>query len=671
MVSIYAETTKIDAGWVVICFLLYDTSKETITNRKYTFSDGKVVYDDTTATNIFTTYGRKSVTVSFQHSVNGSYYGKWMTLSKDFDIKNPNEGELDGILKEDVFKSKPIIIPAECTGDITLTATIEDLNGPGEVYKETAYSTSIGYSINFGTVLVPGNTRISLPFDKSTNTATTFVGSPGTRVTDADNINKIGYIPAFYQTGNVNITYSIVDTEDTNSNFDVVWDLWMEFPTLETQVPWMEGNYATSSQIFKNIIRSDNAEANFASVAEYSIDTKQFNISTWNGIPPFVIKEFIDEPATTIMIKRAMLADPKFYVVAQNKLSSNVTLGFVLVEFTWNFNPHDLLMNMSPNWTSRQKRQKIFTLPKGAEATRRTGLDFPLYAVVDGYKRFSATKPDEIVKVYAQWDEYHDDAEDGYLFPTFVKLEPVPNMYGTDYPTCLYKSGTRSGDTLTPAYPMKRNDFVRITSETGWESTDKAIVIDAPSIAAYEEYRTINVKVKGGTSPDSSFATFIVETMPNDSDNFPTITKAELEANVKKLHFYNYVCDFATSVEINRSSIDPIYYETLWQTYHRAAKLESVIEEPLYYVLFTVNDYPTAVPIYHNDSVKFSDTLSHAIDGVRSSELFKMDGVTPNIINMRLPTKHKYKVKFHYPYQVYKDIYIITDDDFPAGYKPV
>ena len=98
--------------------------------------------------------------------------------------------------------------------------------------------------------------------------------------------------------------------------------------------------------------------------------------------------------------------------------------------------------------------------------------------------------------------------------------------------------------------------------------------------------------------------------------------------------------------------------------------LESISEEPLNYVLFSVNDYPTFVPIYDGGSVKFSDNLTHAADGVRSSKIFHMDGVTQNTINMRLPTKHKYKVKFQYPYEVYKDIYVVTDDDFPTGFKP-
>ena len=112
-----------------------------------------------------------------------------------------------------------------------------------------------------------------------------------------------------------------------------------------------------------------------------------------------------------------------------------------------------------------------------------------------------------------------------------------------------------------------------------------------------------------------------------------------------------------------------MYYETLWQTYDKAAVLESIMEEPLYYVKFSINDYAKTIPIYNNGSLKFSDSLAHAADGVRSGDIFIMDGKTPNIINIQNPTKHKYKVKFKCDYQVYKDVYIVTNDDIPEQYR--
>jgi len=33
---------------------------------------------------------------------------------------------------------------------------------------------------------------------------------------------------------------------------------------------------------------------------------------------------------------------------------------------------------------------------------------------------------------------------------------------------------------------------------------------------------------------------------------------------------------------------------------------------------------------------------------------------------MQNPTKHKYKVKFKYEYNVYKHVYVVNDDDIPG-----
>ena len=93
------------------------------------------------------------------------------------------------------------------------------------------------------------------------------------------------------------------------------------------------------------------------------------------------------------------------------------------------------------------------------------------------------------------------------------------------------------------------------------------------------------------------------------------------------------------------------------------------MEEPLYYINFTINDYPKMIPIYDGQTLRFADSLQHAADGVRSGDIFYFDGKTPNVINMQNPTKHKYKVKFQYDYEVYKDVYILTDEDLPVKYR--
>ncbi len=555
------------------------------------------------------------------------------------------EDEFNGDIIVDAFKLKPIIVPAECTGDISITASIQDLSTPEQLFTDK-HSSSIGASINFATICIKADGNTELEFDYQTTTATTF---PSATVTDVSDLDNLEFIPAFYQVGYLTVAYTVGESEDVGNAFDIIWDLKMSLPDAQTDCPWSEGNYAYDSQIMKNIIRSDRSEANFPAVAEYTSLTQTFTIDTWSQIPPFVIKEFIDEPATTIMVKRAVLTPPKFKLIAKNNLNSEVTLSNAVCKFQWFFNPMDIFMNMRTEGNRRKKQARIYTLPKGSEATRIASLDFPIYAVVDGYK---VGPPQEIVKVFGTWNEYHQEGD--YYFPTTIELLPVEGMSGTDYPICLYKS---NGGVL------KRDDFIRIT-DGGWMNGDGITVLDAPKIAADEHYRTINVKIQDDKSPDDPDAIFEITTTPNTSID-DQVTEDELVSNISKIHFFNKIIDFATTTTIARRDIDPMFYETLWQTYDKAVVLESIAEEPLHYINFSINDYPKVVPIYNGQRLMFSDSLNHAMDGVRSGEIFHIDGTTPNIINIQCPTKHKYKVKFKVDYEVYKDIYVITDGDIP------
>lgn len=619
----------------------------------WTFGDGtQGVGTETSHT--YGAYGTYNILIDYLETGANVDERKTTTRSVILTEGGGSEDELEGNLIEDAFQSKPIIIPADCTGDIRVTAVVEDLSTPSNT-DNSKMSSNIGAYINFTNISLPANGEVTFSFAYDTATSSFSGGT----CSDAD-LSNLGNIPAFYNSGQLNIQYTVGTSEDPNDAFDLKWDLFMDFPTAQEQCPWSEGNYATDSQIMKNVITSDSSEVNFPSMAEYTTAIQTFNINSWSQIPPFVIKEFVDEPATTIMVKRAMLADPQFHIRITNNLSSAVTINNAACKFNFTFNPTNIFMNMRTEGDRRQKQAQIYTLPKGAETTRLDSLDFPIYAVVDGYKIATSERPPEIVKVYATWNEYYEAGD--YYFPTTVELLPVEGMNGTDYPTCLYKSAEGV---------VKRADFIRIT-DGGWMTGDGITVLDAPTIAASEHYRTINIKVQSpsgidGYNPDAQDAVFVIDTTPNTNVD-DAIDEATLAANVDKVHFFNVTKSFAPSVSINRSEIEPTFYETLWSTYNTAVTLESIVEEPLYFIKFSVNDYPKTVPIRGGQTISFSDSLSHAADGVRSGDVWIMDGVTPNIINIQCPTKHKYKVKFLVNYDVYKHMYVINDEDIPAGY---
>jgi len=86
--------------------------------RYWLFSDGyRISGGGLTVSHTFETYGNHSVEVAYWEN------GREKIWTRSFTLTDPNViPPSDGLNSFDVFRDKPIIIPAECTGDITLTA---------------------------------------------------------------------------------------------------------------------------------------------------------------------------------------------------------------------------------------------------------------------------------------------------------------------------------------------------------------------------------------------------------------------------------------------------------------------------------------------------------------------------------------------------------------------
>lgn len=608
-----------------------------ISVRYWLFSDGyRISGGGLTVSHTFETYGNFSVEVAYWEN------GQEKIWNRSFTLTDPNDlPPSDGLNSFDVFKDKPIIIPAECTGDITLTASVKELT-KFVADDKTKYTSTVTSFVNLINVEIGGSSSITFEIDKDTVKDTTIESG---EISDCNLLN-LKCIPAFYTSGQVHCQYSIGETDNENGKFDVKFEMGMMFEDVPT---WYEGDLSYDSLIIKNILNSDNSEVNFPSSADYTRYDHTFNISGWSEMPPMVLGWYND-PKLGYAIRRACLPPPTFKFTITNGDIGGITLNNVTIRWTWNFNPTDIFMNMRTSGGRRKKRSRLYTLSNGAEENRLPNLNYPVYAVIDGYEK---SLQSHISKVYGQWNIYSGSGD--YYFPTTVLLEPVSDMEGPDFPICLYKSKD---------YCLGSDDFKRIT-ENGWMQEDRVIILDGPTIAQDEHYRTINVEIANDLDPDDQDAVFVITTKPNTTID-DQITEGELAASMKYIHFYNVTVEFKPTVHIRRNKIDPIFYETLWQTYDKAAILESVAEEPLYYINFSINNYPNLIPIYDGGSVKFSDQLIHAADGVRSSKIFYIDGKTPNIINMQNPAKHKYKVKFKCTYNVYKHVYVVNDDDIPG-----
>jgi len=209
---------------------------------------------------------------------------------------------------------------------------------------------------------------------------------------------------------------------------------------------------------------------------------------------------------------------------------------------------------------------------------------------------------------------------------------------------------------------MSEDDFIRISQHGTDDSSDYLKVITPQMIASDDYYHTIDVKIQDDLPDNDETAIFIITTKVND-DVDDKITTTELTDNISKLRFYNVEKSFDEVATVARSEINPVFYERLYNTYKDSVVLQSRLDEPLYYIEFLVNNFATSIPIYNNGTVMFSDQLTHCIDGTRSSELFFFDKTKPNIINVVNPTNHKYKVKFHVDYHVYKNVYVFGDSE--------
>jgi hypothetical protein len=552
----------------------------------------------------------------------------------------------------DIFNKKPIIIPKDCTGDITLSASIQDLDTPDSTNK-TDYSSSLAGSITLTGVTLAGTDTIEYEFDYTTTMDSTISGATVSKC----KLDVFEYIPAFYGNCSIAVEGCYYETEDEDSKCDVTFDFKMAIYA-EVLPSWYETSLQYDKATWKKLIKSSNTEAYFTTMGENTTHTQYFTIDSFSQLPPFIIKDYFDEQATTT-VTRAVLPPPKFKLILTNNLASSVTLSSIVLNMTWNYSPNGTLMNMTGIKSTDNKSAVIMTLPKGSETGRISSLNYPVYAVVQGY-----TISDPPVKMWAQWNEYYSDGD--YYYPTVVPLTAVSGTSSSDYATCLYSTAANDDPN-----PLTSDDFIRIVYND-WMDSDGIIARRARDLAAMDHYRNINVKVKDasgndGYNPDATDAVFVIETTPNDTvDDY--ITESDLTTYISTIHYYNVAVDFSNTISINRSSIDPVFRETLWSTYDKSAVLESITQEPLYYINFTINGYAQMVPImdsntYSGSCVKFSDSLSHAIDGVRSSDIFYMDGKTNNVINVQSPTKDKYKVKFKVDYDIYQNIYVATDDD--------
>lgn len=582
-----------------------------------------------TPSHTYDSYGTKNVVVSYIEIGTGNpttYKGKVLT----FTLKDPNNLDPVDITTTNIFKDKPFYLPPACTGDVVISASIEQLQ---DKILYTSGETKVwSASINFAQVPIEGTATIELYVDPSQ-----FESHPSDSwiVSNDYKIENLNYIPAFYDRGEILVEPRLGLTEDENSSFDVTCEMNLQFPSFPA---WYEGTLTYGSKVTENLVNSDNSETNVGTVSVGSHSTWNFTMGTWSGIPPIEVKEVIDhnkDSADQTMIKRGCLSSPQFQFLITNKLESKVVLSSIMIKFYFYYTTTNMLMDVRQSGSFKQEVSKLFTLAKGTEENRVTGLDYPLFGITEGYD------DGEIVKVFGFYQKWLTD--ELVYYPSCIVLSAVEGTYGTDYPTFLWKSErvVTTTDFERMAYKgMSGGDYIKVLT---------------PQVLAYDDhYRIIDVSTN---DVDESSTEFTITTVPNSTID-DKVTIEELQSYISKIKFFDAEIDYASSVVINRSQINPIFYETLYKTYRKAPVLQSTMGEPLNYVNFTINDYGSYFPIFNGGSIELSNNLRHCDDGIRSSEVLNFSNTEANNFGIYNPTKYKYKVKFKADYGVYEDMYV-------------
>jgi hypothetical protein len=626
------------------------------------FGDGSGSAPGSSATYTYSAVGTYTIYISYKDGKQDEY-----AVIKTVTIKTGNELEFT---KTDAFSDKPLYLSPECSGDVRITAEITKLNDTLN-YNTRPDNSAWTASINFAT----GNTGIPIA---ASSTIDLYVDAGEFEVHPSDDwivatdkkIENLKYIPAFYTQGNIVITARIMETDDVNDNFDINCGLQWQFPTYPD---WYEGTMTYTSSIMRNLIISNAKESYIPATSPGVANDFQFVIKSFGGMPPIELKDTLDYNKDTsgqTVINRACLSTPQFFFQLKNNLAYSVTLSNVSISFNFTYNETDLLMNTRSEGSKPRELNYLFTLPKGNEDTRMSGLNYPLFGVIDGFKI------DEVIRVFGYYNKW-DDTNSVY-YPTCLTLLPIVSSIGTDHPAVLYKSYIDVADAPTRGITLQ--DYERLAYKGNSDDGDYCKVLTPQILASDDHYRTINVRCKQslietdillgdkqsyiyGASCDSSDTIFELNTAINTSID-EEMYASDLTTYIEKIRFFNCEYAFATSVDIPREEISPVFREKLYTTYKNAPILQSTLGEPLYFVNFTINDYGEYFPISHGQTLEFSDSLSHApIDGVRSSDIFIYSNTNPNVFGIISPEKYKYKVKFNYSYDIYQDAFTIEAKD--------
>jgi hypothetical protein len=572
-----------------------------------------------------------------------------------------------------------IFIPETCTGELSVVASIEEIRE--NVKNSDSQRETIEGSKSYTNVIIDGNDSYEMIL------STTTVGE------------ILRCIPAFYDSGIINVNATVSNTDDPDSEVDITFDLiveiddavrpsWYPYSLERISDPTDAGKYLCSS-VLTGLITSPRINVVRETMGDNTNNPVSFTMNAWKGIRPIV---------NNILPQKSVIAgclpDVTFRLTCYNNLSSAITFSSIEVSISIGYQANCTLGNLGSKSASDycQLYWDPLQVPGDSNTDEDVGVDRYLWAIVDGYEGGTGTTLQEIVKVFGYFLKTNGSAKE----LNTVVLEPISATGGTNYPPVVYR-------TAVPILP--RLDNTRMTyrgpssGEYAWPVTQELICKD-------ERFLDITVQCKKVVETTDDGTQVYLECSPGDEDaefhitteiatDIPEttiengLTKDDIDGAIQTLKFFNIEIpylgcieqqtssqsndDYATVVSsythiIQRSNINKVFYDTISTSYKKSVVFISMRNDVEPFILIRINNNQLKesldwIPIYNGKSITFSESLKYCTDGVRSRDVWFFGdkgrtGVIPNTVEVRCTIPRVYRVNVEIQFDEYVSAYI-------------
>jgi hypothetical protein len=482
-----------------------------------------------------------------------------------------------------VTESNPLYIDSACDGDITIYASMSD------------WATNSGIPYKMKTCqLYKNETDITLeafasywyPVDFGTTPTTTF--------------------PANYNHGNILIQYTVYETDDEDSKFDVKWDCFAscEFP-----------DGFTNKLPLDTIIESDNSDVSMSNVTSGTTVIQRFYMAAYDKPVPSIDGDF----PTGV-----------FNFVLTNNLPATVTLSNIITK------PAILYYADAES---------------GSDTNSAFSFDSQNYIIgtISGYASVTAVTANYIEAYKSNYPNVH-----------WLTSPAQTTLYETSDPS-VYKSAIRYSNETVEYYNSNSSDAsynVQVTGLKCGKTSDSETGGYKFSFGTSQD-NVLHIELKSTGSLSVSQLLDVIDGVVCfgvakyfDDNGKTSIPYAEIPAVYRsKPDFYSNPGNYCSVIYVDGAS------KGLCDT--------ATSDEKIVYL--KINDYNEWITVYDSSPVKFSDNFEFPTEGlVASSDIFYYGKKKANTIIAK--GSGDYDLTLKVSYNKIKGVYVDYDDEVDAKY---